>query len=281
MFQRSSSKRTSTVLDHNPLNDEGEDSDANEPGVVAEAREDIEFTVTKLTGIDLVEKLHEDESLEDDCVKLTLLGGFTELVIPSCNLSCCKRWICFINLLFNVFFVVVEWIILFVLETEKLGSVDEKDHQNDKLIKSLAKDVSPHDSVNDLLGLAGRLAIHKGIMGWLSSKCEGSKSIHNEVNPEHLDGSERWILEDHGTSEDNDQGGNIDCELELEELPDVIEDVPSILDSNLNRAEVIIGEDNISCALSYIGASNSHCKANVSSVQSWSIIGTVSGNSNR
>jgi len=186
VFHRSSSERTTTILDHSPLNDKGEDGDANEPWVVAEVGEDVVFTVTKLTSIELVEQLHEDKALEDNCVKLAFLGGSAKLVIPFSFLSC-GEWCIFQLHLVNVFFSVIEWRVSFECETKKIGSEEKKSHQDDELVESLAEDVSPHDSVNDLLGLAGRFTVHECIIRWLGGKCEGGKSVHNKVNPEHLD----------------------------------------------------------------------------------------------
>ena len=55
---------------------ESEDENEEEHPVVAEAGEDIEVTLTKLARVDLVEKLHENEGLEDDGVNDNLWASF-------------------------------------------------------------------------------------------------------------------------------------------------------------------------------------------------------------
>lgn len=77
-----SSQRTASVLDHEVLNDKGEDGDAKEPSVVADVGEDVELPLSKLTSVELVEELHEHEGLEDDGVELALLSSQAKLGIP-------------------------------------------------------------------------------------------------------------------------------------------------------------------------------------------------------
>jgi len=52
------------------LDHERKDQDDEEISVVGQAREDVEFSWSKLLGVDQVEKLHEHEGLENHCVKL-------------------------------------------------------------------------------------------------------------------------------------------------------------------------------------------------------------------
>ena len=71
------------------MNDEGEDGDADEPSVVAEACEDVELTVTKLTCIELVEQLHENKGLEYDRVEFAFLGSMVKHAIK----LICSVWV--------------------------------------------------------------------------------------------------------------------------------------------------------------------------------------------
>ena len=257
------------------MNDEGEDGDADEPSVVAEACKDVELTVTKLTCIELVEKLHEYEGLENDCVEFALLCSLVKHAIK----LVCSVWVEDLFLI-NVFLVIVKWRVLFVNKSKQIGSEAEKDHQYDKLVKSLTKDVPPHNGIDNLLGLASWLAVHKSIIRRLSCKGKSSECVHDKVYPEHLNGGERRIVEDHRSSEDNDQSSNVDSKLELKELSDVVEDVSSVLDGNFDRAEVIISKNDICSALSDISASDTHREPDIGSVESWGVISTISSDCN-
>lgn len=237
MVKRSSSQGTATILDHDVLNDEGEDGDKDEPPIVADTGANVEFLLSKLTGVELVEELHEHECLENHGVKLALFSGYSDQRFKVVRLLLRDYTTgsgdCFF-LFFDPVIIVVERIALLNGESKDLGSPDEHSQKDNELVYSLAEDVSPHDIVNNLFGLASWLAFHECIVRWLSSEGKCSEGVHDKVNPEHLDGGKRRVVEDHRTGEDNDQGCNVDSKLELKELSDVIEDVPSVLDGNLN-----------------------------------------------
>lgn len=57
-----------TDLNHCHLDYKGENGYEKEQEVVEEALEDIELSILNLSGVDLVEKLHENEHLEDHCI---------------------------------------------------------------------------------------------------------------------------------------------------------------------------------------------------------------------
>ena len=64
--------------DSSPLDDEDlegnlSDEDNQEPLVVEEASKDVHFIPSKLSAVDLVEKIHEDQSVEDYCVVESLV----------------------------------------------------------------------------------------------------------------------------------------------------------------------------------------------------------------
>jgi len=58
------------------LDDNGENCDVDEKWVSKHSVEDIEFLL-ELSGIDLVENLHENEGLEDVCEVAEFLGSIT------------------------------------------------------------------------------------------------------------------------------------------------------------------------------------------------------------
>lgn len=61
------SDRDTTKLYEKHLHHESEHKNANEEPIVEEALEYVDF-ITELTTVDLVEDLHEDEALEQNCV---------------------------------------------------------------------------------------------------------------------------------------------------------------------------------------------------------------------
>jgi len=55
---------STSILDHAHLDDKGEDGDVHEQHVSENTFEHVLFTLLKLSGVDLIENLHEHESLE-------------------------------------------------------------------------------------------------------------------------------------------------------------------------------------------------------------------------
>jgi hypothetical protein len=81
----------------------------------------------------------------------------------------------------------------------------------------------------------------------LSGKSERSKRVHDQVDPKELN-SLKWRLpHDNGSDEGNDQGNNIDCQLELKESSNVVINISSPLAGCNNGSKVIILNNDISC----------------------------------
>lgn len=173
---------------------------------------------------------------------------------------------------------------LVLVESDESGSLltlsskndnDEHDH----LVDGVTEDVSPHDIGDDLSVLMVRRSLENILFRRLGGECESSEGVHDKVDPEHLDGVERHVLEDDSAEEDNEHGYDVDSELELEELADVVEDGSAELESDNDGGEVVIHEDDVRGTLGDIGASDTHGEADISSGESGSIVGTVTGNS--
>lgn len=182
--ERDSAHVATTVLNDNILDGEGADQDDDEHPVVEELSKHVILSLAQLARVDLVEELHEDEGLEDDGVNLNLTSGLLQHPRGLLGVS--------VELLLGR----VEGPALLVLNSEDISAFEHKDEKNDDLEDRLSKDVSPHDGVDDgiilLLGLTVEdlLSIRR-----LSSEGKGGEGVHNQVNPEHLSGSERRLAE--------------------------------------------------------------------------------------
>lgn len=73
--ERDSSEGVSSEFDTSQLDEDGEDEDDEEEGVVEEVLENVDFRRLQLTGIDLVEDLHQDETVEEDAVVLSAINS--------------------------------------------------------------------------------------------------------------------------------------------------------------------------------------------------------------
>ena len=175
----------------------------------------------------------------------------------------------------------VEWIVSLELDSEQRASIEEESEKDANLKQALHQDVSPHSSIDDHCVAALRVTtLHNARIGRLCGKGESSECVHDEVDPEHLYGSQRSVVEDQRAREDNEEGNDVDRHLELKELADVVEGRSAILHSTQDAAEVIVEKLDIGRLFGNISAGNAHGKADVTTVQGRSVICTIAGNSN-
>merc|ERR1740117_1693749 len=157
------------------------------------------------------------------------------------------------------------------------NSLADEDNNGDydRLVDGVSENVSPHDFSNNGSVLVIWLSLKNGVIWWLSSQSKSGEGIHDQVNPEHLNGSQWGFSKDGRSSEDNEHSNNVDGKLELKELSNVIIDVSSEFKSNNNGGEVIIQKNDITGTFGDISTGNSHSKSNIGLGQSWGIIGTI------
>ncbi len=73
-----------SVLHHNALHDNSEDYDNDEKQVVKEALEDVVLFFSKLSTVDFIEDLHEDESMEDQSEVLNFINSGNDFTFNHC-----------------------------------------------------------------------------------------------------------------------------------------------------------------------------------------------------
>ena len=78
-----------------------------------------------------------------------------------------------------------------------------------------------------------------------------------------MHGSKGCVVKDERAREDNEESNDVNCHLELKELPDVVKSRSAVLDCTEDGAEVVIKELDVSSVLGNVGSCYSHCKANV------------------
>ena len=88
---------------------------------------------------------------------------------------------------------------------------------------------------------------------------------------------ERTVLYGTGADERHDHGDNVHGQLELEELGDTVVDIPAPHDGLDNAGEVVVCKDDVGGFLGHVSAGNAHSKANVSFLESWGVVGAVTG----
>ena len=100
------------------------------------------------------------------------------------------------------------------------------------------------------------------------------------TDPEHLNGSQRRVLQDDGSKENDEHSDDIDGELELKELSYIVINVSSVFQGNDDGGEVVIKQDDVASALGNISSSDSHGESDISLGEGRGIISSISSNSN-
>lgn len=229
-------------LDEDDLEDDGDDDDHPEHAVGEDVLKHVGLVVD-LSGVELVEDLHEDEGVEDEGV---VLGGFGAVAKTATD-----------------------------GDVEEDGTLVDEEEEDEELEEGLADDVSEHESGDQGLVLSVGDSVEELLGGELGGEGEGGEGIHDEVDPEELDGGERGLTEDAGGGEGDDEGDDVDGELELEELTDGVVDVSAPHDGLDDGGEVIIHQDDIGGVLGDGGTGDTHGEADVTLGEGRTIVGTI------
>ena len=191
-----------------------------------EGFEDIEFSLSDLSAIDLVEYLEEYENVKDECVQLHIgadrvVGGFYQEL-----------------------------------------SKDHQGHNYEDVPNWDSDDLSPDLPGEDFdIAFVGLALDHLGERG-LCREGEGSKGVHNQINPKELNSWEGWLSEQKNSNEHRDNYWNVDSDLELQESSDILEDVSSPHHRSNIGFEVIVNQDHI-CDIFDCWAAGSHGKTDI------------------
>lgn len=111
-------------------------------------------------------------------------------------------------------------------------------------------------------------------MGGIRSQCQGSKGIHYNVDPKQLNCREHGSLRvgRHSGDKRNDDSGDVDGDLKLQELLHGVIDAATPHDRANNRREVIIHEDNIRGLFGHFGPRDSHGETDMGFLESERVI---------
>eukprot|EP01136_Pigoraptor_vietnamica_P010646 Opistho-1_new@48532 len=233
-------------LNNDRLDDHLSKEDEAEERVIEHSLEHVELAVN-LARVDLVEHLHLHKRVEDDRVVLRGLGIRRVRLV---QLATARH---------------VE---------DLLPDKDEDEHDG-QLVYRLAQHHQHHAAREERLVASVRLALQQRVRGRLRREGERRKRVHDEVDPQQLHGRQRRLLEHNRANERDDDGANVDGELELQELGDRVVHVAAPLDGRDDRVEVVVHEDDVGRVLGHRCARNAHRKADVRALEGRAVVRSV------
>ena len=168
-----------------------------------------------LACVDFVEDLHEYERVEDDSVVLSGRGKHI------------------VDISIAVWYIKPHW------------TAVQNDNQDNELVHTVSANKQQHSPGDQWLLPAIWLPLEEFVCWLFSSESKTSKRVHDEVDPEQLDGTKRCVADSERAEENKHYSNNIDCQLELEEFRDRVVDIATPLDSLDYAGKVVISENNI------------------------------------
>ena len=114
----------------------------------------------------------------------------------------------------------------------------------------------------------------------LSGKSDGSEDIHNQIDPQELHYAERRMTKDQSGGYNEDDAGDVNSHLELDELAHVVLNVTTVADRSDDSLEVVVHEDDIGVILSSRAAILTHCETNAGLAERAGIAESFASNTN-
>mmetsp|Transcript_11063 Transcript_11063/g.26857 ORF Transcript_11063/g.26857 Transcript_11063/m.26857 type:complete len:727 (-) Transcript_11063:1527-3707(-) len=109
----------------------------------------------------------------------------------------------------------------------------------------------------------------------LGRESERGEGVHDEVNPQHLDGGERRLGEDCRPHTCHHDRRDVHRELELEEAADVVVHAAPPHDCLDDRDEVVVHDDNVGGVLRHVRALEPHREPHVRLLEGGGVVGSV------
>lgn len=72
-------------------------------------------------------------------------------------------------------------------ELQKPDPTKLENQEDSNLIDALTYNIPPHDPSDEVDISSNWWSFHKAIIWWLCGQCQGTKSVHDQVYPKHLD----------------------------------------------------------------------------------------------
>ena len=215
-----------------------DEEDEHEPTVPVDTVPEVEVAGEGST-VDHVEDLTEDERVEDQSLELRVSA--TGLV------------------------------------TEDVVSTPVEHEADDDLVTSLTEDHLDHVDVEQGSGGLFGLPVERPLGSRVGSEGEGGESVHDQVDPQELHGGQDrlFLVRGDGGDKGQDDGGNVDRELELQELSDRVVDTSTPLDGEGQRGERVVHDDNVGSLLGDLGTRDTHGETNVGSLEGRGVVGSV------
>mmetsp|Transcript_49772 Transcript_49772/g.133239 ORF Transcript_49772/g.133239 Transcript_49772/m.133239 type:complete len:238 (-) Transcript_49772:1652-2365(-) len=193
----------------------------------------------QLSGVPLVEELHEHEGVEDHGV------------VPGLG---ARRY-----------------------GIRQDGPVEDHEAGDDDLVERVAEHVRPHLRGDDEVRAIHRRSVQLPLLWRLRGEGQGCQRVHDQVEPQHLQNRQGRLQLRERNNEVDAQDCDVHRQLELEELLDGVEDVSAPVRCSDDAGKVVVQQDDVGGVFRNLCAGDAHGEANVSGLKGRSVVGPVTG----
>ena len=172
---------------------------------------------------------------------------------------------------YREFMVLYTWVCtIFAIYQHRKHQDEERDSAKENAVRHLARD--------DEIGLLARFLLHHLMRRRQRSECHSGKSIHNQIDPKNLRHRKRQLGAYHGTGKYQQQGSEIDHQLEKQEPLYVLIQRTAPHHGTNNRTERVVEQRHIRSLLCHTGTRTQR-QAHMGIVQSRGIVGAIASHS--
>mmetsp|Transcript_31736 Transcript_31736/g.68022 ORF Transcript_31736/g.68022 Transcript_31736/m.68022 type:complete len:212 (+) Transcript_31736:405-1040(+) len=162
-----------------------------------------------------------------------------------------------------------------VLDVRNPFVVIEQPHHKSNLIDGHSDHVHEHLFGDDVVVPIHWRPVQQLLCGGLGSKRYGCSGVHDEVQPQQVQNCQGAHLPNNGAKDIEGKDGDVHCELELQELLNGVEDVPTPFGCHHDGSEVVVQQDDVCCVLGDLSTGDAHSEADVGILKRWGIVGAI------
>lgn len=159
-------------------------------------------------------------------------------------------------------------------------SIKDENEENSDLVDGLSDNVLKHDRGDNVVRFLIRRFIEEFFGGGFGGKGKSGKTVHDKVNPQHLNSRKNGFVENNGSNESGNDSNNIDSQLEHNEFPNGIVNISSPLDSLDNGSKIIVHDQNGGGLFGNFSSRYVHGQANTCFTEGRSVICAITSDRN-
>ncbi len=158
--------------------------------------------------------------------------------------------------------------------------IKDENEENSNLVDGLSDNMLKHDRGDDVVRFLIRRFIEKFFSGGFGGKGKSGQTVHDEVDPQHLNSRKNGFVKNNGSNESGNDSNNINSQLEHNEFSNGIVDISAPFNSLNNGSKIIVHDQNGGGLFGNFSSRYVHGQANTCFTEGRSVICAVASDRN-